>query len=75
MQNDEHNPKPADRKQANFGIATICITGLTVCFVAALYYQKDVPLILYAIFGGGILGTDNILKLLKSVFRIGDNGK
>lgn len=35
--------------------------------------KKDVPLILYAIFGGGVLGTDNVLKFIKAIFRINDD--
>lgn len=60
-----------ENKQASTVIAVFSLIGLTVCFVAGLYYKKDVPLILYAIFGGGILGTDNVLKFLKAIFRIG----
>lgn len=60
-------------KQASTAIAVVSIVGLTICFVVTQYYKKDVPLILYAIFGGGVLGTDNVLKFIKAIFRI--NGK
>jgi hypothetical protein len=66
-------PHKEDVQQASKIVVVSSVTGLTVCFVAAKYYKADVPLIMYAIFGGGILGTDNILKLLKSIFRIGND--
>lgn len=61
-----------DAKKASITIAVGSVIGLTVCFVAAVFQKAEVPVFLYAIFGGGILGTDNILRLLKSVFRIDD---
>lgn len=72
---NKHKPKKADTKQASVFIAVMSIVGLTTCFVAAKYYKADVPLILYAIFGGGILGTDNVLKFIKAIFRVGSDGK
>lgn len=60
-----------DAKQASIVIAVVSLIGLTTCFVVAVLKGAQVPIFLYAIFGGGILGTDNILKLIKSVFRIG----
>ncbi len=62
-----------DTKQASTFIAAGSLVGLTICFVYALSKEASVPIFLYAIFGGGVLGTDNILRLLKSVFRIGDD--
>lgn len=69
---DKHDreTRKEDTRQASTIIAVCSVIGLTTCFVAAKYFKADVPLILYAIFGGGILGTDNILKVLKSIFRI-----
>ncbi len=67
--------KRDDNKQASTFIAAGSIIGLTVCFIYALYKEASVPIFLYAIFGGGILGTDNILRLLKSIFRISNDDK
>lgn len=72
---DKHKPQKADTKQASVFIAVMSIIGLTVCFVAALYAKADVPIFLYAIFGGGVLGTDNVLKFIKAIFRVGSDGK
>lgn len=66
----EHKPRQEDVKQASTIIAVFSVIGLTVCFALAKLQEADVPIILYAIFGGGILGTDNILKIVRSVFRI-----
>lgn len=71
----KHKPQKQDTKQASVLIAVVSIIGLTICFVVALYEKKDVPIFLYAIFGGGILGTDNVLKFVKAIFRVGPNGK
>ena len=54
-------------------IAVGSIIGLTVCFALALANSTAVPLFLYAIFGGGILGTDSILRLIKLIFRVNDD--
>ena len=62
--------KHDDNKQASSFIAITSIIGLTACFIFAISKEADVPLFLYAIFGGGILGTDNILRVIKSIFRI-----
>jgi Na+/glutamate symporter len=67
---DDKKTRNEDVKQASTIIAVGSIIGLTVCFVFALSQKADIPLFLYAIFGGGILGTDNILKIIKSIFRI-----
>jgi Na+/glutamate symporter len=69
-QKNDKQTKIEDVKQASTIIAVGSIIGLTVCFVFALSQKADIPLFLYAIFGGGILGTDNILKIIKSIFRI-----
>lgn len=66
----EHHTRQEDIRQASSIIAIFSVIGLTVCFVVANYQKANVPVLLYAIFGGGILGTDNILRLLKSIFRI-----
>lgn len=66
----DRRTRKEDTKQASSIIAVCSIIGLTVCFVAAIYQKADIPLFLYAIFGGGILGTENILKVIRSVFRI-----
>lgn len=68
------NPRKEDVKQASNIIAVVSVIGVTICFVAGATQKVDVPLFLYAIFGGGILGTDNILKLIKSIFRVGNDG-
>lgn len=65
-------PHKQDTKQASIAIAVLSVIGLVICFVVATLKGQDVPLVLYALFGGGILGTDSIIKLLKSVFRISD---
>jgi hypothetical protein len=62
--------KKADAQQASTAIAIGSVIGLTICVVSSQTQNVAVPLYLYAIFGGGILGTDNILKLLRSIFRI-----
>jgi len=69
---NEHKPRKEDTKQASSIIAISSIIGLTICFGLALYKEASIPVFLFAIFGGGILGTDNILKLIKAVFRIGN---
>lgn len=56
--------------QASNIIGVASIIGLTVCFVFALTEEANIPLFLYAIFGGGILGTDNIIKMLRTIFRL-----
>lgn len=66
----EHRPRQEDVQQASTIIAVCSVIGLTICFALAQAKNADVPIILYAIFGGGILGTENILKLLRSIFRI-----
>lgn len=66
----EHKPRREDAQQASTIIAVCSVIGLTVCFVLARLEGAEVPIVLYAIFGGGILGTDNILKLIRSIFRI-----
>lgn len=73
MADDGHKPQKQDVKQASTVIAVVSLIGLTVCFVAGAYYKAEVPLFLYAIFGGGILGTDNVLKFVKAIFRIGND--
>lgn len=70
MTRNEKKLHAKDKKQASNIIAVFSIIGLTICFVSALYAKKDVPILLYAIFGGGILGTDNVLKFLKAIFRL-----
>lgn len=70
MDKDGYNPKPKETKNASTGIALFCTVALTFCFTVATIYKVDVPIWLYAIFGGGILGTDNIIKVIKSIFRI-----
>lgn len=70
MKKDEHKHKAT--KQASAVIAIGSIIGLTVCFGIAIMQQVTVPIFLYAIFGGGILGTENIVRLIKSIFRVGD---
>jgi Na+/glutamate symporter len=67
---DSHKTRQQDAQQASTLIAVCSVLGLTVCFALALYKETSVPIFLYAIFGGGILGTDNILKIIKSIFRI-----
>ena len=69
---NEHKPRREDTKQASTIIAVGSIIGLTVCFGLALYKETSIPIFLYAIFGGGILGTDNILKVIKAIFRVGN---
>lgn len=73
MTKHEEKLRKEDTKQASTIIAVGSIIGLTACFMFALYKEVPVPLFLYAIFGGGILGTDNVLRLVKSVFRIGND--
>lgn len=67
---DDNPTRDEDVRQASTIIAVGSIIGLTICVVVSLLEKTAVPLFLYAIFGGGILGTDNILKILRSIFRI-----
>lgn len=73
MAKDERKVHKEDVKQASTIIAVGSIVGLTVCFVFAISAKTPIPLFLYAIFGGGILGTDNILRIIKSIFRVGND--
>ena len=66
MENDKES------KQASNLIAIGSIIGLTICFYIATAQKTDVPTFLFAIFGGGVLGTDNILKFIKAIFRVGE---
>lgn len=66
----DNKTRKEDTRQASTAIAVGSIIGLTVCFGLALWKSTSVPYFLYAIFGGGILGTDNILKIIKSIFRL-----
>lgn len=70
MSNENSNHKK-ETKQASTIIAVGSIIGLVICFAYAINQKTTVPLFLYAIFGGGILGTDNVVKVIKSIFRIG----
>ncbi len=70
MRKNELPQQEHDAKQASNWIAVLSIIGLTICFVVSVYAGAEIPIWLYAIFGGGILGTDNILRIIKSVFRI-----
>lgn len=63
-------PSEHETKQVSTIIAVACAIGLTICFVASTIEKADIPFYLYAIFGGGILGTDGIINIIKSVFRI-----
>lgn len=66
----EHKTRKEDTRQASTIIAVFSVVGLTVCFVFALVEKAPVPLYLYAIFGGGVLGTDNVLRVIRAIFRI-----
>lgn len=73
MADDDKKVHKEDTVQASRFIAVGSVIGLTACFLFATSKETQVPLVLYAIFGGGILGTDNVLKLIKSIFRIGND--
>jgi Na+/glutamate symporter len=76
MADNEHKLRAEDTKQASTIIAVVSAIGLTICFSVAVWEKAEIPLFLYAIFGGGILGTDNVLKFIKAIFRVGNgNGK
>lgn len=70
MAKNERKIQKQDTKQASTIIAVMSLIGLTTSFLAALYKNVDVPIYLYAIFGGGVLGTDNVLKFVRAIFRI-----
>jgi uncharacterized membrane-anchored protein YitT (DUF2179 family) len=72
---NEHKPQKVDIKQANTLIAVVSLIGLVVCFVVATFKTAQIPLFLYAIFGGGVLGTDSVLKFIKAIFRVGGDEK
>ncbi len=59
-----------EQRQSSTIIAVGSIIGLTACFIFATWEEQDVPFFLYVIFGGGILGDDSILRIIKSVFRL-----
>lgn len=73
MATDEHKPRKADIKQASTFIAVTSSVALVACFWVATVNKVEVPIFLYAIFGGGILGTTNVLKFIKAIFRVGNN--
>lgn len=68
-------PQKKESKQVSTFIAVTSVIGLTLCALMAFYKEVSVPLFLYAIFGGGILGTDNVLRFVKVIFRISDEKK
>lgn len=74
MANNVDKRHQKEVRQANTIIAIGSIIGLVVCFVAAVYQKAEVPLFLYAIFGGGILGTENVLRFIRAIFRVGGKG-
>lgn len=63
--------KESDKKQANIVIQIICAIGLIACVISAIFKEASISPFVYAILGGGILGTENVINLLKAVFRIG----
>lgn len=67
--------KQKDIRQAGTLIQVICGIGLVIIVIYSISEKATVSPFVYAILGGGILGTDNILRLLKSVFRLGGNGE
>lgn len=73
MTKHEENKYKEDVKQASTIIAVVSIIGLTICFIYSLSKEAQIPLFLYAIFGGGILGTENVLRIFKTIFRVGNN--
>lgn len=60
-----------DKKQASIIIQVVCAIGLAACIIVGQVQKVDISIFAYAIFGGGVLGVDNFVKLLKTVFRIG----
>ena len=74
--NGKQHQHEKEAKQASALIQVICAIGLIAIILYSIFKEAPVSTFVYAILGGGILGTDNILKLVKSIFRIGDgNGK
>jgi Na+/glutamate symporter len=71
MSDNEKKPKKDDIRQASTAIAICSIIGLVACFGIASFRKIDVPIFIYAIFGGGILGTESVIKLVRTIFRIG----
>lgn len=69
MAKDER-PSRDEVRQASTIIAVVSVIGLTACFIVSVSKAVELPFYLYAIFGGGILGTDNVLKIIKTIFRI-----
>ena len=61
-----------ESKQASNLIAISSIIGLTVCFYVATAEEVNIPTFLFAIFGGGVLGSDGVIKILKTIFRLKD---
>lgn len=70
MDKNDRKTFKQETKLASTIIAIVSLVGLTICFTFAISEKADIPLILYAIFGGGVLGTDNVLKFIKAIFRI-----
>ena len=69
MNKNEQKPEPKEIKQASSIIAIGSIIGLTTCVIFAIWQQAEISPYLYAIFGGGILGTDNVVKFIRAVLR------
>ena len=63
--------KERDVQQASTAIQAICALGLITIVLYGIFEDASISPFVYAILGGGVLGTDNILKLVKSIFRIG----
>jgi hypothetical protein len=59
-----------ETQQASTLIALCSIAGLTAIVIYAPTKDAPTTLLLYGIFGGGILGTDNVLKFIKAIFRL-----
>jgi hypothetical protein len=51
-------------------IAVLSVIGLTVCFVAGTVEHASVPLVLYAIFGSGIMGAAAVIDIIRAIFRL-----
>ncbi len=66
----EHKLRAEDTRQASVLIAVFSVIGLTAIVIFAPTKDAPTTLLLYGIFGGGILGTDNVLKFIKAIFRI-----
>ena len=68
--NNNEPPKVPETPKVSNTIAILSVLGLTASFIYSTHENASVPLVLYAIFGAGILGAPTFIEILKAIFRI-----